>query len=73
MAKLNIQLCPETGICSIVKPDGSKVDLMPGEVGDLRGAAGQADAIRKVIGEVDSNFASTLNADELKQLSSGIK
>lgn len=73
MAKLNIQLCPETGICSILKPDGSKVDLMPGEVEDLRKAAGKSDAILKVIEEIDSGFAATLNVDELKQVSSEIK
>ena len=29
MDKLNIQLCPETGICSIIKENGKKVDLIP--------------------------------------------
>ena len=32
MSDLNIQLCPETGICSLIKADGKKVDLMPDEV-----------------------------------------
>jgi hypothetical protein len=73
MEKLTIELCPETGICSIVKNDGSKIDLMPDEVDGLRKASGNPSAVKQVIGEVDSSFADTLNTEELKQLSSELK
>ena len=73
MGKLNIQLCPETGICSIVKGDGTKVDLMPDEVGGLREASGMPDAIRKAIASVDPGVAETLDSEELEQLSSELK
>ena len=70
MGKLNIELCPETGICSIVKPDGTKVDLMPDEVDSLRAVAAQPESVRQIIADVDADFAKTLQPEELKQLSS---
>jgi hypothetical protein len=70
MSKLNIELCPETGICSIIKSDGQKVDLMPDELGEVRNAAGRTDAIQQAISEVDDGFAATLTAEELQQLAS---
>jgi hypothetical protein len=73
MKPLDIQVCPETGICSIIKGDGSKVDLMPGELNTLRAAAGKPEAVRTILADVDSGFAKALAADELAQLSSGIK
>lgn len=69
MSKLNVQLCPETGICSIVKEDGSKIDLMPGEVQDVRKVSGNAEAIKKALGEIDGGFAGALEAEELAQIS----
>lgn len=72
MSKLNVQLCPETGICSIVKEDGSKVDLMPGEVAGVRSAKGQPD-IQKAIAEIDPDFAKELDADELAQIAKRLK
>ena len=68
MDKLNIELCPETGICSLIKKNGSKVDLMPDEVRQLRTALANPDAARSVIAEADADFAATLAADELQQL-----
>jgi len=68
MSKLNIELCPETGICSIIKSDGQKVDLMPDELGEVRNAAGRTDAIQQAISEVDDGFAAALTAEELQQL-----
>ena len=53
MGKLNIELCPETGICTIVKTDGTKVDLMPDEVDSLRAAAAQPESVRQTIADVD--------------------
>ncbi|MEI8247354.1 MAG: hypothetical protein WCI51_16090 [Lentisphaerota bacterium] len=73
MGKLNIELCPETGICSIIKADGAKIDLMPDEVDNLRQAGNITDGIKKAIAEVDSQFAEKLDLEELKQLSSELK
>ena len=73
MSDLNIQLCPETGICSLIKPDGKKVDLMPGEVSALREASGDPDAIKKAISEVDPSFADALDAGEVDDLAKSIK
>jgi hypothetical protein len=73
MDKLDIQLCPETGICSIIKKDGTKVDLMPDEVKNLRVALHQSDAARKVLAEVDADFAELLAPDELSQLAARLK
>ncbi len=68
MSELNIQLCPETGICSIIRESGAKVDLMPDEVAQLRDSGGAADKVRAVLGEVDAGFAQLLDADELGQV-----
>jgi len=69
MSDLNIQLCPETGICSIIKFDGTKVDLMPDEVAGLRDASGDAEAVRQALASVDSGFAETLAHEQIKQIS----
>ncbi len=68
MAKLNIEVCPETGICSIVKGDGTKIDLMPDEVAGIRTLT-DPEAVKQAIGEVDAAFAKSLDATELAQLS----
>ena len=73
MSDLNIQLCPETGICSIVKKDGTKLDLMPNEVRNLRKALDNPDAAKQVLAEVDENFAKSVAADELKQLAARLR
>jgi hypothetical protein len=73
MGKLNIQLCPETGICSIIKADGTKVDLMPGEVSSLREASGKPESIREVIAGVDRGFATLLASEDIDQLASELK
>ena len=73
MDNLNIELCPETGICSIMKKDGTKVDLMPDEVRDLRVASGNPDSAKQVLSQVDSDFADSLSPDELKQLAARLK
>ena len=73
MGRMNIELCPETGICSIIKADGAKIDLMPDEVDSLRQAGNVTDGIKKAIAEVDSQFAEKLDLEELKQLSSELK
>jgi hypothetical protein len=72
MSELNIQLCPETGICSIIKEDGKKVDLMPDEVAQLR-EAGDADGVKKVLGDIDGSFAEGLDAEESAQIAANLK
>lgn len=73
MSELNIELCPETGICSIIKKDGKKVDLMPGEVAELREASGNTEGIKAAISEADDTFADGLDPDEIAQIASRIK
>ena len=73
MDQLNIELCPETGICSLMKKDGRKVDLMPDEVRQLRTVLANPDAARNVIAEADAGFAAALAPDELQQLAARLK
>lgn len=73
MSELNIELCPETGICSIIKEDGKKVDLMPGEVAELRDASGNPEGIKQAIAEADHAFAGGLDSDEIAQIASRLK
>jgi len=60
MSEINVQLCPETGICSIIRGDGTKVDLLPDEVSKIRDASDNPDAIRQVLSAIDSIFAENL-------------
>lgn len=73
MGKLNIELCPETGICSIMKGDGAKIDLMPDEVGDMRKNLTDPKAIKRALEEVDPAFARSLDDQEINQLSKDLK
>ncbi len=73
MSDLNIQLCPETGICSIIKKDGNKVDLVPGEVSQIREASGNADTIRQTLAQIDSGFAEGLDSEEIGQISNELE
>ena len=73
MDKLNIELCPETGICSIIRKNGTKVDLMPDEVSNLREALDNPDSARQVIADADADFAESLSPDELNQLAARLK
>lgn len=68
MSDLNIELCPETGICSIIKADGTKIDLMPDEVAQVKDAAGNVDAIRQALGQIDASFAKQLAAENVDQI-----
>ena len=69
MSDLNIQLCPETGICSIIKKDGNKIDLIPDEVSQVRNASGNPDAIRTALAQIDTSFAEGLDSEEINQVS----
>lgn len=73
MDKLTIELCPESGICSILKNDGTKVDLMPDEVTSLRKVLANPESARMVIAEIDENFANSLKPGELSQLAASLK
>ena len=73
MAKLNIQLCPETGICSLIKEDKTKIDMMPDEVAQLREAAGDAEKTKAILAEIDPTFTGTLDSEEMQQLGDEIK
>jgi hypothetical protein len=72
MEKLTIELCPETGICSLVKDNGTKVDLMPDEVEAIRAAGSDANQIRSVIANCDADFAKALDAGALQQVAADV-
>jgi hypothetical protein len=71
--KLQIEKCPETGICSILRADNTKVDLMPDEVAAIAAAAGKPEEVRKVVGGSDDSFAAKLTAEELAQIAKALK
>ena len=64
MGPLNVELCPETGICSVIKGCG-KADLMPDEVQAVRGAGGDLARIRAILAEADAGFAASMTDAEL--------
>ena len=69
MEKLIIELCPETGICSLVKGSGDKTDLMPFEVDELKKiAASDIEKVKAVIAQGNEEFAKKLTADDIKQI-----
>jgi len=68
MADVKIELCPETGICSIVRDGMNKVDLMPDEVAAIRDAGGDAAAIKAVVSECDAAFGSALDQTEIEAI-----
>jgi len=73
MGKLDIHMCPETGICSVFKEDGTKIDMMPSEVADLKDAAGDAEKIKEIISQVDKSFTKDLGDEEIGQLTNELK
>jgi hypothetical protein len=68
MNEMQIERCPETGICSLVRADNSKVDLMPDEVAAIAAAAGKPEAVRAVVDGADAGFAAKLSPAELAQI-----
>lgn len=68
MSELVIERCPETGICSLVRPDQSKVDLMPEEVAAIAAAAASPEAVRAVVDGADAAFAARLSPAELSEI-----
>ena len=73
MSAVRVELCPETGICSVVKEDNSKVDLMPDEVAAIREAQGDGTAVKHVFEECDSSFADSLDEVELQAIVSSLR
>ena len=73
MSNLEIQLCPETGICSIIKEDGKKIDLMPDEVSQIRDASGNPEGIKQALAQIDSGFAEGLGSEEINQVADELK
>lgn len=64
---LDVHVCPETGICSILK-GGFKVDLMPDEAEAIREAIKDPGKIRDIIAQCDSSFGSILSPEDLTQI-----
>ncbi len=73
MDEMNVEMCPETGICSLVKSGTDKADLMPFEVEDLKAAAGDTEKARQIIANASSEFAKNLSEEELKRIIAKIK
>ncbi len=69
---MKVEKCPETGICSIIREDGKKIDLMPYEVSQIQEATGDKSKMINVLRDVDDNFASTLTEKETEDLLSKI-
>ena len=65
MSELTVELCPETGICTIMKTDAGKVDLLPDEVARIRDVSGDAEGIRAALAEADKDFAGKLDLSDL--------
>ncbi len=72
MDKLNVSVCSETGMCSIIRSGTEKVDLLPTEVEALRAAQGDASEIRKIISECDSSFADKLAASDIDEIAKSV-
>ncbi len=70
---VQVEQCPETGICSIVKKDGTKVDLMPFEVDMLRDAKADPEAVKKALKDNDAGFADALSADDVAEIAGKIE
>ena len=69
MEKLTIELCPETGICSLVKGGSDKTDLMPFEVDELKKLSpDDIEKIKAVIAQGNENFAKNLTAEDIKRI-----
>ena len=70
---MRIELCPETGICSIIKDNGKKVDLIQEEVNQIKEGSGDVGKIKDVIANIDNVFAESLSLEEITQIASEVK
>ena len=73
MATLDIQKCPETGICSIMNGQGAKIDMISTEADQLKKAGGDHAKIKEVLAQVDPAFTESLTEAELEQLAQDFK
>lgn len=70
---MDVELCPETGLCSIVRAGGSKTDLMPDEVMAVRACAGDLAKVREVVAGADDAFGASLTDEELRQIARSVR
>jgi len=73
MATLDIQKCPETGICSIANGKGAKIDMISAEADQIRQAGGNHAKIKEVLAQVDSSFSEMLTEAELDEIARNFK
>ena len=72
MSNLQVEVCPETGMCSIVRTNAGKADLMPDEVQAVRAAKGDLAKIRQIVAEGDAAFAASLSDQELRRIAADV-
>ena len=68
MSEAKVELCPETGICSIIK-GGNKVDLMPDEVETVRGSGDKGEALKSAIAVWNESLAAELDHADVEAIS----
>ena len=68
MSDVNVEMCPETGICSLIKSGTDKADLMPFEVDELKAVAGDLAKAREIIKNANTIFAEKLSDEELAEI-----
>jgi hypothetical protein len=74
MDKLIVEMCPETGICSLVKEGGEKTDLMPFEVDELKTlSASDVEKVKELIAQGNEKFAKALTPDDIQQILKHLK
>ena len=73
MAQLDIQKCPETGICSITNSKGAKIDIIAMEADQLRQAGDDPAKIKEVLAQIDSSFPETLTEADLNEIARHFK
>lgn len=72
MHKMAVEVCPETGLCSIVRASGAKTDLMPDELVALREAGADLTKVREVVAGADAAFGAALSDEELRQIARSV-
>ena len=72
MTELKVELCPETGICSILRETVGKADLMPDEVEQIREAGNDLAKIRSIVAAGDAAFAVSLTDADLRRIAADV-
>ena len=65
MDSITVERCPETGICSIVKNGGGKIDLLPDETEQLLRVRSSPGKLREFLADADPAFAKSLSDNEV--------